>query len=161
METFIHIVAHILAIQIIKLLMEQAAANQLLLYILEIEEELLNERTDHQRAFLLDVEELANQLDPSLVSIACHLHYQLNKLLTLLLQYTRNSDCNDEEESFLSSLKQILSIQISKKNQLLSNIGAFMTLTLLKKKKKAQTICSMKLWTLYKKTYQHQHFWKS
>ena len=135
-ETFVQTFAHILAIQIIKLLMEQAAANQLLLYILEIEEELLNERTDHQRAFLLDVGELANQLDPLLVSIACHLHYQLNKLLTLLSQYTRNGDFNDEEESFLNSLKQILSIQISKTNQLLSNIGAFMTLTLFKKRRR-------------------------
>ncbi|CAO3696606.1 unnamed protein product [Umbelopsis ramanniana] len=87
---------------IIKLLMEQAAANQLLLYILEIEEELLNERTDHQRAFLLDVRELANQLDPSL--------------------YIRNGDFNDEEESFLSSLKQILSIQIKGADDMLDEI---------------------------------------
>lgn len=83
------------------------------------------------------------------------------QLLTFSLQYTKSIDYNDEEESFLSSLKQILSIQISKKYQLLSNIGAFMTLILFQKKKKAQTICLMKSRTLYKKTYQHQHFWKS
>jgi hypothetical protein len=65
--------------QMIKLLMEQAATNQLLLYILEVEEELLNERTDHQRAFLLDIEELANQMDPSLVSNVHRLYYWLNQ----------------------------------------------------------------------------------
>ncbi|KAI8578875.1 hypothetical protein K450DRAFT_244918 [Umbelopsis ramanniana AG] len=88
--------------KIIKLLMEQSAANQLLLYILEVEEELLNERTDHQRAFLLDVEELAHQMDPSLCD--------------------RYIDSNDEEESFLNSFKQILSMQIKDADDMLDEV---------------------------------------
>ncbi|KAG2179418.1 hypothetical protein INT44_006264 [Umbelopsis vinacea] len=88
--------------KIIKLLLEQAAANQLLLYILEVEEELLNERTDHQRAFLLDVEELAKQIDPSL--------------------YDRDVNSNDEEESFLNSFKQILSMQIKGADDMLDDM---------------------------------------
>ncbi|KAH8556821.1 hypothetical protein BGW37DRAFT_474365 [Umbelopsis sp. PMI_123] len=76
-----------------KLLVEQAAVNQLLLYILEIEEELLNERTDHQRAFLLDIEELSHQMDPPPSDI----------------EFISNED----EENFLSNLNRILSLQLS------------------------------------------------
>ncbi|GAB5591122.1 hypothetical protein Unana1_06022 [Umbelopsis nana] len=81
--------------KIIQLLVEQAATNQLFLYILELEEELLRKRTDHQRALLLDIEKNSEHMDTIIENF----------------QGVKSNNYRDDDE-FLKCVEQLLKTQI-------------------------------------------------
>jgi hypothetical protein len=80
--------------------MEQAAIDQLLLYIMELEEEQLKCVTDHQEALLLDNKETIESTDTVQVSRTL----LLNDSCLMLISHNRRAQ---KEEMRLKELKKL------------------------------------------------------